>query len=66
MREAASSVESDVLLEARDIAKSFPGVRALDGVRLTVRRGPPFEAQATEHTLRVTVIERPAAAAATS
>jgi len=29
----------DALLEATDIAKSFPGVRALDGVHLTVRRG---------------------------
>jgi hypothetical protein len=31
-----------------------------------VRRGPPFQAQATEHSLRITVIERPAEAAATS
>ena len=31
--------ESDVLLEATGIAKSFPGVRALDGVNITVRRG---------------------------
>jgi ribose transport system ATP-binding protein len=30
---------NDVLLEATGIAKSFPGVRALDGVSLTVRRG---------------------------
>lgn len=29
----------DVLLEATGITKSFPGVRALDGVNLTVRRG---------------------------
>jgi ribose transport system ATP-binding protein len=29
----------DVLLEARGIGKSFPGVRALDGVSLQVRRG---------------------------
>ena len=29
----------DVILEASDVAKSFPGVRALDGVRITVRRG---------------------------
>jgi ABC-type sugar transport system ATPase subunit len=26
-------------MEASDVAKSFPGVRALDGVRITVRRG---------------------------
>jgi ABC-type sugar transport system ATPase subunit len=30
---------NDVLLEASGITKSFPGVRALDGVNLTVRRG---------------------------
>lgn len=30
---------NDVLLEATGITKSFPGVRALDGVNLTVRRG---------------------------
>jgi ABC-type sugar transport system ATPase subunit len=29
----------DVVLEASGIMKSFPGVRALDGVRITVRRG---------------------------
>jgi ABC-type sugar transport system ATPase subunit len=34
-----SPAKSDVLLEAHGIAKSFPGVRALDGVNLTVRRG---------------------------
>jgi ribose transport system ATP-binding protein len=37
--QSTSQVVNDVLLEARDITKSFPGVRALDGVRLTVRRG---------------------------
>jgi ribose transport system ATP-binding protein len=30
---------ADVLLEVRDIVKSFPGVRALDGVSLVCRRG---------------------------
>jgi len=30
---------NDVLLQASGITKSFPGVRALDGVNLTVRRG---------------------------
>ena len=29
----------DVVLEARGISKSFPGVKALDGVDLTLRRG---------------------------
>ncbi len=31
--------ESDVLLEMKDICKSFPGVKALDHAQLTVRRG---------------------------
>ena len=30
---------TDVVLEARDIVKTFPGVRALDGVNLQVHRG---------------------------
>jgi len=30
---------TEVLLEARGITKSFPGVRALDGVQITVRSG---------------------------
>ncbi len=33
------SESDDVLLEALGIAKSFPGVRALDDVSITVRRG---------------------------
>jgi ABC-type sugar transport system ATPase subunit len=31
--------DNDVLLEARGIVKTFPGVRALDGVSIRVRRG---------------------------
>ncbi|MBE7179302.1 MAG: ATP-binding cassette domain-containing protein, partial [Mucilaginibacter polytrichastri] len=30
---------SDIILEMRDITKTFPGVKALDNVNLTVRRG---------------------------
>jgi ABC-type sugar transport system ATPase subunit len=30
---------SDILLEARDVSKGFPGVQALDKVSLTIRRG---------------------------
>jgi ABC-type sugar transport system ATPase subunit len=33
------SASGDVLLKGRGIAKSFPGVRALDDVQITVRRG---------------------------
>jgi ribose transport system ATP-binding protein len=35
----ASPRAPDVLIEAHGICKSFPGVRALDNARLTVRRG---------------------------
>ena len=31
--------KNDILLEMKDITKYFPGVKALDGVSLTVRRG---------------------------
>jgi ribose transport system ATP-binding protein len=34
-----TTTESGVLLEARGISKSFPGVKALDKVQITVRRG---------------------------
>ena len=30
---------SDVLLEMKNISKEFPGVKALDNVSLTVKRG---------------------------
>lgn len=40
MRDATQrSSETGVLLEARGISKSFPGVKALDNVHLKVRRG---------------------------
>lgn len=32
-------MEHDVLLEMKNISKEFPGVKALDNVSLTVRRG---------------------------
>jgi ribose transport system ATP-binding protein len=35
----ASTPTNDMLLTARGISKSFPGVKALDGVDITVRRG---------------------------
>lgn len=33
------SKQSEILLEMKNMSKSFPGVQALDGVHLTVRRG---------------------------
>jgi ABC-type sugar transport system ATPase subunit len=39
MKGNSSIPGTDVLLAATGICKSFPGVRALDGVRITVRRG---------------------------
>ncbi len=38
-REARPLAESDVLVEMRGIVKDFPGVRALNGVDLELRRG---------------------------
>ena len=35
----AATLDSGVLLAARGVSKSFPGVKALDGVGITVRRG---------------------------
>ncbi len=35
----ANAADTDVLLEARGISKTFPGVRALDNVQITVRAG---------------------------
>ena len=32
-------MEKDILLEMKNVSKSFPGVRALDGVSFSVRRG---------------------------
>ena len=32
-------MEDSIILQMRDITKVFPGVRALDGVNLEVRRG---------------------------
>lgn len=39
MSSVGTQQDGDTILEARGIAKSFPGVRALDGVDVTVRRG---------------------------
>jgi ribose transport system ATP-binding protein len=36
---ASNHIDPEVWLEARGITKSFPGVRALDGVNITVQRG---------------------------
>ena len=33
------ATEPAIVLEARDISRAFPGVQALDGVRLTLRAG---------------------------
>src|SRR5690349_10959330 len=37
--QCGSVAAENAILELRDIGKSFPGVRALDGVRLNLRRG---------------------------
>lgn len=35
----SNSITEEILLEARDVRKRFPGVLALDGVGLTIRKG---------------------------
>ncbi|HEU4347760.1 MAG TPA: ATP-binding cassette domain-containing protein, partial [Actinoplanes sp.] len=35
----ATTADGEVVLELRDVVKTFPGVRALDGVQLEVRAG---------------------------
>jgi len=61
-----TAVNGGAINGAEDLLTRVAALAPGDAVRLTVRRGPPFETQATEHTLRITVIERPAEAAATS
>jgi len=61
-----TAVNGGAINGAEDLLARVAALAPGDAVRLTVRRGPPFEAQATEHTLGITVIERPAQAAATS
>ena len=61
-----TAVNGDAIIGAEDLLARIAALAPGDAVRLTVRRGPPFQTQATEHSLRITVIERPAEAAATS
>ena len=39
MKNSSDNTSANILLTARGICKSFPGVRALDGVSITVHRG---------------------------
>jgi ABC-type sugar transport system ATPase subunit len=32
-------MNQDIVIEAKDVSKAFPGVRALDGIKLQIRRG---------------------------
>jgi S1-C subfamily serine protease len=61
-----TAVNGDAIIGAEDLLARIAALAPGDAVRLTLRRGPPFQAQTTEHSLRITVIERPAEAAATS
>ena len=51
---------------AEDLLARIASLAPGETVTLTIRRGPPFEGQPREHSLRITVTERPAGAAATS
>jgi serine protease DegS len=51
---------------AEDLLARIAGQAPGQSVGLTIHRGPPFEGPPRDHSVQVTVIERPAQAAATS
>jgi len=61
-----TEVEGKPINGAEELLSRIAALAPGEAVTLTVRRGPPFEDQPRERTLRVPVMERPAAAAATS
>ncbi len=61
-----TQVEGRPINGAEELLSRIAALAPGDAVTLTVRRGPPFEDQAREYTLRIPVMERPAEAAATS
>jgi serine protease DegS len=61
-----TQVNGQAINGAEDLLARIAGLAPGDSVRLTVRRGPPFEGQPREHTVQIKVIERPAQAAASS
>jgi len=61
-----TQVEGKPINGAEELLARIAALAPGDAVTLTVRRGPPFESQPREYTLRIPVMERPAEAAATS
>ena len=61
-----TAVDGQAINGAEDLLARIAGLAPGEPVTLTVRRGPPFEGQAREYTIRIPVMERPAQAAATS
>ena len=61
-----TQVDGKAVSGAEDLLARIAGLAPGDTVTLTIRRGPPFEGQPREHSVRITVMERPAGAAATS
>ena len=61
-----TEVDGRAVNGAEDLLARIAALAPGEPVTLTVRRGPPFEGQPREHTIRIPVMERPAQAAATS
>jgi S1-C subfamily serine protease len=61
-----TQIEGKPINGAEELLARIAALTPGDSVTLTVRRGPPFEQQVHEYTLRIPVTERPAQAAATS
>jgi len=61
-----TQIEGNPINGAEELLARIAALTPGDSVTITVRRGPPFEQQPREYTLRIPVTERPAQAAATS
>jgi len=61
-----TAVDGGAINGAEDLLARIAALSPGQPVTLTIRRGPPFEGQPREHTVRIEVIERPAQAAASS
>lgn len=61
-----TEIDGQPLSGAEDLLARIAALKPGDAARVTLRRGPPFEGPPRELTVRVSVMERPARAAATS
>jgi serine protease DegS len=61
-----TEINGEPLTGAEDLLARIAVLAPGQTVRITLRRGPPFEGPPREHSVRIGVIERPARAAASS